>query len=132
MIEEFTKAWFENLPKMREKLGSKHPEGYIDIVRAVIEMLSDAGTSLDPGRINEIDYCQHQGTLLYLICERGYQPSKYWSVKVGYGSCSTCDTLQSIFCGDVAKVPTEMQVSQYMTLALHVVQGIREIGGDEV
>ena len=31
-----------------------------------------------------------------MIPEEGYQPSDYWYVRVSYGSCCGCDTLQSI------------------------------------
>jgi len=47
---------------------------------------------------------------------------------VSYGSCSGCDTLEAIrdYSGDT---PTEKQLDEYMTLALHVVQGLRQISG---
>lgn len=129
MIEEFTKAWFANLHTMREKFTAKHPENYKEVVRAVVEMLaaaSDAYDKPDPERIHEIDDGQYQGTLVYVIGAQGYQPNRYWYVKVGYGSCSGCDTLQAI-CGYSDRPPNDDQVRDYMTLALHIVQGLREM-----
>jgi len=133
MIEEFTKAWFSNLHAMREKFAAKHPDDYKEVVRAVIEMLaasSDEYEKPDPNRIHEIDDGDYQGTLVYVIGGSGYQPSRYWYVKVGYGSCSGCDTLQGIS-GYSSDAPNDQQVSEYMTLALHIVQGLREMGDSE-
>lgn len=132
MIEEFTKAWFANLHTMREKFTAKHPEDYKDVVRAVIEMLAAASDDYDkpdPERIHSIDDGDYQGTLVYVIAASGYQPSRYWYVRISYGSCSGCDTLQAIS-GYSSEPPNDEQVSEYMTLALHVVQGLREMGGE--
>lgn len=133
MIEEFTKAWFANLHTMREKFTAKHPDNYKEVVRAVVEMLASDGDEYerpDPERIHEIDDGDYQGTLVYVIGAGGYQPDRYWYVKVGYGSCSGCDTLQAIseYSSDP---PNDKQVSEYMTLALHIVQGMREMGGSD-
>lgn len=133
MIENFTKAWFANLHKMREQFTAKHPSQYLDVVRAVIQMLHDADSNAyyrpDPDRIHEIDDGNYQGTLVYVIAAEGCQPSTYWYVRVNYGSCSGCDTLQAI--SDYSSEPPDKeQVDQYMQLALHVVQGLREMGGD--
>jgi hypothetical protein len=134
MIEKFTKAWFANLPAMRERFTAKHPDDYLEVVTAVIGMLSeadDSGKGPDPERIHEINDGDYQGTLLYVIGAKGYQPSTYWAVKVDYGSCSGCDTLQGIRGYRGGKPDDDAQVSEYMTLALHVIQGLREIGGGD-
>ena len=133
MIEAFTKAWFANLHTMREKFTAKHPEDYKEVVRSVVEMLADASDDYDkpdPERIHEIDDGNYQGTLVYVIGGSGYQPSRYWYVKVSYGSCSGCDTLEAIR-GYRNESPDEEQVREYMTLALHIVQGLREMGDSE-
>jgi hypothetical protein len=133
MIEAFTKAWFANLHTMREKFTAKHPEDYKEVVRSVVEMLADASDDYDkpdPERIHEIDDGNYQGTLVYVIGGSGYQPSRYWYVKVSYGSCSGCDTLEAIR-SYRDESPDEEQVREYMTLALHIVQGLREMGDSE-
>lgn len=61
-----------------------------------------------------------------MIAEKGYQPNDYYFVKVGYGSCSGCDTLEGIRNYEDGN-PTEEQVKDYMTLALHVVQGLKRM-----
>lgn len=130
MIEAFTKAWFANLDFMRQKFLARHPDNYYQVVRAVVEMLSDSDgdddTTPDPDRIHQIDDGDDSGTLVYVIGGRGHQPRRYWYVKLGYGSCTLCDTLQTIR-GYGKGPPTTAQMLKYMTLALHVVQGLREM-----
>ena len=133
MIEAFTKAWFANLHTMREKFTAKHPDDYKEVVRAVVQMLADASDEYDkpdPERIHQIDDGDYQGTHLYVIACQGYQPSRYWYVKVSYGSCSGCDTLEGIRDYRDGQ-PDADQVGEYMTLALHIVQGLREMGDSE-
>lgn len=129
MIQEFVKIWDEKKDVLREKFSAAHPSSYTEIVRSVVELLKseeDYGGAPDPELITTIDHGEYQGTLVYVIGEGGYQPHHYWAVKVGYGSCSGCDTLESIreYSDDP---PTEAQVNDYMTLALHIVQGLKEI-----
>ena len=67
---------------------------------------------------------------MFVIAARGYQPSDYWYVKISYGSCSGCDTLEAIraYSDDP---PTPEQIDDYLTLALHIVQGLKKMGDDE-
>jgi hypothetical protein len=130
MIENFAKRYFEKLPDLRAKFTEKHPDSYIEVVRAVAEILTDDEyESIDPTRIHQIDDGEYQGTLVFVIAAKGYQPSDYWYCKVSYGSCSGCDTLQAIS-GYSSEAPSDEQVRDYMTLALHVVQGIKKMGDD--
>jgi len=140
MIEKFTKRWFERKDSVQEKFEAKLPNSYSDIVIAVVEMLNDEDEyeTPDPARIHEIDDGDYQGTLVYVIGAASHQPSTYWYVKVGYGSCSVCDTLQAILDGDWGleteeekKAWKDEAVSQLMTLALHIVQGLKLMGDEE-
>lgn len=129
MISEFVERFEAGKPSLDAAFKSKHPEGYIDVVREVIKVVtSDDYNAIDPERIHVIDDGDYQGTLLFVIAAKGYQPDDYWFVKVGYGSCSGCDTLQAINDGWDDNPPTDDQVSQYMTLALHIVQGLKFMG----
>ena len=134
MIKEFVQKWEENKDKVRAVFAEKHPDSYADIVRAVIEILHDEdfgyGTP-DPNRIHEIDDGDYQGTLVYVIAEDTYQPNDYWYVKVWYGSCSGCDTLEGIRLY-TDETPTENEVNQYMRLALHILQGLKKMGDETV
>lgn len=129
MIKEFVGKWFHNKNKLEEWLGENHPSDYLELVRRVINILQDENSLLatpDPSRIHQIDDGDYQGTLMFVIGETGYQPSTYWYVKVDYGSCSGCDTLQGIR-GYLDGKPTEEQIKDYMTLALHIIQGLKKM-----
>jgi len=131
MIEDFIKKWEAGKLEIEKSFRNSHPDEYKTIVKAVVGVLgadSDYGVP-DPERIHVIDDGDYQGTLLFVIAAKGYQPNDYWAVKVGYGSCSGCDILQSI--SDYSTdPPSDEQVKDYMTLALHIVQGLKKIGGD--
>lgn len=128
MIQELVDRFNAAKDQVRAKFAAKHPDSYKDVVRIVIDAVAAKADGPDPERIHEIDDGEYQGTLLYMIAARGYQPYDYYYVRVSYGSCSGCDTLQAIHdYGD--EPPNESQVSDYMTLALHVVQGIGVLPG---
>ena len=127
MIQEFVNRWMAQQEIARAKFAARHPDNYEEIVKTVIEVVStDLYDDPAPNRIHLIDDGDYQGTLVFVIGAKGYQPSDYWYVKVSYGSCSGCDTLESI--KDYSDAPpTENQVNDYMTLALHIVQGLRKM-----
>lgn len=131
MIQDFVKRWESGKDGIRATFTAKHPENYAAIVKAVVQCISDPDEygGPDPDRITEIDHGHYQGTLVYVIAGKGYQPYDFWYVTVGYGSCSGCDTLEAIR-GYSDAPPTEQQVTDYMALALHIVQRIRKMGDD--
>jgi hypothetical protein len=132
MIKEFVDRFMEKKPELEAVFAAKHPDNYDEVVKAVVSALRNEEDydTMDPERIHRIDDGDYQGTLVFVIGASGYQPSDYWYVKVGYGSCSGCDTLQAIrnYSSDA---PTPEQVAEYMTLALHVVQGMKKMGADD-
>jgi hypothetical protein len=134
MIEKFVLQWEKNKHLIQRVFELKHPESYKDVVHAVIDSLYDEDSDdyyerPSSTRIHEIDDGDYQGTLLYVIGASGYQPSTYWYVKVGYGSCSACDTLKGIRNYE-DDTPTPEQVKEYMVLALHIIQGLKLLGDD--
>lgn len=135
MDKQFIEAYMAHKHKLEERFSKSHPANYEEIVRAVIEAIKDGidseYESPDPERIVEIDHGSYQGTLVYVIGFGGYQPYEYAYVRVYYGSCSGCDTLESIR-GYDGEPPTREQVGGYMTLALHIAQGLRRMSGDAV
>lgn len=136
MIEELTKRYFQKLPEFREYLTIQHPENYKALVKLVVSILTDRDDveydtrlPMDPELIHEIDDGHYQGTLVYVIGEKGYQPSKYWYCRISYGSCSGCDTLEGIR-GYSDEKPVESEINEYMQLICHIVQNIRPMHGD--
>ena len=115
---------------------NKQPESYSEIVKTVVALIGDEHEykTMNSELITEIDNGDYQGTLLYIIPEDTYQPNNYWYVKVGYGSCGGCDALQQIrdIGGWDNDISTDEQVRDYITLALHIVQGIKPMFDDTV
>ncbi len=137
MIQEFVDKFMAAKPTLRAQFAESPPDNYKDLVTRVITLFHEPDSFTDspnPARIHEIDDGDYQGTLLYLIAATGYQPDEYWFVRVSYGSCSGCDTLQAIS-GSVATYddagdklsPTDEQLDQYMQLALHIVQRLQKL-----
>ena len=130
MIQKFVDKFVSGKETLEAQFKSKRPDSYIDIVRAVASVIGgedsdDYGNSPDPERIHQIDDGDYQGTLVFVIGATGYQPSTYWYVRVSYGSCSGCDTLQAIQqWGDEVH---DEEVKDYMTLALHIVQQMKQM-----
>ena len=116
--------------RLLEIFKSKHPGSYLDIVKAVVSEITTENEygecNLDPDRITLIDHGSYQGSQLFIIAAKGYQPSDYWATEHSYGSCSGCDTLSSIseYSSDP---PTEEQAKDYLTLALHLAQRIERL-----
>jgi hypothetical protein len=132
VIQEFVKRFEDNRGKLAELFRNKHPDDYNEVVKNVVSIITDDDeyASIDPARIHSVDDGEYQGTLVFVIGAKGYQPSDYWYVKVSYGSCSGCDTLQAIS-GYSDEPPDDEQVKDYMTLALHIVQGLKKMGEGE-
>jgi hypothetical protein len=127
MIKKFVERWENNKPAIRAVFEAAHPICYKDVVKTVIQNITSekyGDFCPDPERIHQINDCHSQGTLVFVIGEKGYQPSNYYYCKVSYGSCSGCDTLESIRLYNTDR-PTKQQVDQYMMLALHIVQWLK-------
>jgi hypothetical protein len=124
MLKIIRDKWDRNKDKLQETLikGNTFMNecSYIDLVKLSFKIIFNSdgeGDQLDIKKITEIDDGDYQGTLLYLIPFETYQPSEYeyLMTHVSYGSCSGCDTLQSI--QDYGKIfLTDQQVSDFMTL----------------
>lgn len=129
MIPEFVQAWDARKGEVETKFKAGHPGDYQTVVKYVVEILRPA-TEIDcfpdPARIEGVTWGDYQGTLAFVIGGGGHYPHTFWYVLIDYGSCSGCDTLEGIRnYGDGP--PTEEQVSDYMMLALHVLQGLKEM-----
>ena len=130
MIKEAVDRWFNGQQAVRDAYSKQLPKKYEQIVKDVIKAINPTNDYdlPDPNRITVIDHGQYQGTQLFVIAETGYEPSNYFSVYVDYGSCSGCDTLERIrYLERSDESPTNEQVDMMMTLALHIVQGLKKL-----
>lgn len=128
MIKEFFDSFIKNKDELVMLFAENHPSDYKELVTNVLRVVHpdvDNGISLD--EVHEICPKGHPGGLLYIFhSHHECESRRYWYVKVDYGSCSACDTLLAIK-GESYDTPLFSQIEQYMTLALHVVQGIKEM-----
>lgn len=134
MIKHFIDAWDKNSGKLRNYFENtkqeEYSQSYEDLFGVVIDKVingyNDVGFYSDT---RTIDYGDYQGTLILAFANSTYQPSEnetFYTV-VSYGSCSGCDTLQSISSYDKG-LPSKEQVDDYMTLCLHMIQNIKCFG----
>ena len=131
MIKSFISIWNQHKTEIEDQLKKVHPDDYIDLVKMLVVMLNKHTDKYlgqpDPERIHTIDDGDYQGTLVYVIAETGYQPDEYWYVKIDYGSCSVCDTLQGVRDSYLTDKPTDKEVGKYMTLCLHILQNLKRM-----
>ncbi len=130
MRKELTTQWELRKDALRNYFTTTNQDeynsSYKEILVKIFELvLTEQKVQLDS--ITTIDNGDYQGTLLFTIPFDKYQPSEdeYYFTSVGYGSCSGCDTLQGISDYD-GELPTEEQVDDYMTLALHMIQKMKK------
>ena len=136
MIKEFVNQWDKNKKELEEYFRTHKQEEYnkySKIVKLLIQYVLNKGLNddcdeikINPDTLTEIDFGDYQGTLIYVFAEDTYQPStnETFYTSVGYGSCSGCDTLQSIQEYGLEESPNEEQVEDYMKLSLDILQKI--------
>lgn len=132
MIPELINQWEENKFKLEEYFRTTAQEeysSYTQIIRKVFELCllkADDDLGFDLSKMTVIDNGDYQGTQIFIIPKDIDQPSvdDYVMTHTYYGSCSGCDTLQGIIDRE-DELPTEKQVKEYMTIALHLVQKLK-------
>lgn len=119
MLKYCVDQWEKNKENLREALEQfdfdKDYMSYKILMSLIItHILEDKWDSENFTTIDDGDY---QGTLLFVIPERTYQPGagNYLMTYVEYGSCDCCDTMLAILGSDT-------MVEDLMTLALHMIQ----------
>ena len=131
MIQVFVDRFRDAEASLKEGLRVRYPESYDSLVKTMIETISKGHNYEVPDseRIHIIDDGDYQGTRLFVIGAKGYQPSTYWHLSVGYGSCSGCDSFEAIRDNGEygTKHPNEKQVTSYYTMMLHMVEEMKEM-----
>ena len=128
MLKYCVDQWEKNKENLREALEQfdfdKDYMGYKVLMSLIITHILE--NKWDSENFTTIDDGDYQGTLLFVIPERCYQPNaeNYLMTYVEYGSCSCCDTMLAILGSDT-------MVEDLMTLALHMIQHmISPFGGE--
>ena len=131
MVKEFCLAWEKNKGKLEEYFRTTEQRAYNhyeDLVKLLFDIvinpsMEDKYHRFDTKNILVIDDGEYQGTLVFVLHRGKYQPSveDYVYTNTCYGTCSYCDTLQSIH-GYESGLPDEQQVEDYISLCLHLLQ----------
>ena len=141
MIKNFVAAWDKNKDKLEEHIRT-HNQSEYDDYKDLVKLLFDIVINPEVNRyrfedyntndITEIDHGEYSGTSIYILHTSYYEPEieNYVFTYVYYGSCSGCDTLQSIHQYDEG-LPSEGQVEDYMELFLHILQRCKYFVDDE-
>lgn len=138
MVKEFCLAWEKNKGELEEYFRTTKQcayGNYEDLVRLIFDIIINPEIKrglfgeyndhrFDTDNILVIDDGDYQGTQVFVLHQDRYQPSitSYVYTNVGYGSCSYCDTLQNIQDYKYNDLPDDEQVTDYMTLCLHLLQ----------
>ena len=137
MIKQAVRKWDANKHNLEHYFRTTKQleySNYVDIVMKVFDLVINVGEmEVDEyvyatDKMTVIDDGHYQGTQIFIIPRDTYQPDvdDYIMTDTYYGSCSGCDTLQAI--PDFGwEFPSEEQVKEYMTLALHLIQKLRPL-----
>lgn len=142
MIKYFVDAWDKNKQVLEDYLKTNKQEEYCNAYERIFQKTLELVINSYKGEtfkyseenIKVIDYGDYQGTQIITFCQDVYQPTddETYYTSVYYGSCSGCDTLQGIYNYNDEEVPSEEQLNDYMTLALHLIQNIKCFGESEL
>lgn len=129
MENNIIKLWEKNKKLLEEYISTTPQEkydNYAELVKLIVKYILNDEDEWNEEKITVIDDSDYQGTQIFLIPKSTYQPSsyEYLVTYVYYGSCSGCDTLQSIHYYD-EDIPTREQVKDYMNLCLHIIQKMK-------
>ena len=130
MMKIMLEQWDKNEANLKQALSElkEFPGSYLELVKLAFETvyntdIKKASTygryEVDCSKITEIDDGDYQGTLIYLIPFKTYQPCEfeYLMTYAGYGSCSGCDALQAIGArGHYGAAPNEEQQEDLLGL----------------
>ena len=126
MEKSIIKQWDKNKHKLeayfKKTRMAEYANAYEDVVVSIFKFCIK-GYDIDK---MQVCYCGgYEGDVIFKIPKKtkiGEDP-RYVVTETDYGSCSGCDTLLDITeygCG----LPTDDQIKGFMTLCLHLVQGM--------
>ena len=129
MIMKFVELWEKHKHELPPHLNYfDNNLTYTDLVKLVIvDVINHGEDKFNSHQITVIDDGDYQGTLLFIIPLKTYQPTQeeYIYTFVDYGSCSGCDTLLAIL-GD----EPEQRTKDLMTLCLRLLQNMKYLYTD--
>lgn len=143
MIQSIIEKWESNKQNLEDRFRLYNKDSglsYKTIVKLIFENIintsDDDWDNYDISKMTVIDDGDYQGTQIFIIPKNTYQPSieDYLVTNTYYGSCSGCDTLEAILSDsdweNESKHFKDSQVTDLMTLSLHLVQKLKFLSGE--
>lgn len=134
MIVEYIDRFREIKEDLHKSFMETPPECYSHICTRTLKMMFEDSEEYsgvpDYDTIHVIDDGDYQGTYLFLIPEKTYQPHDYYLIKVWYGSCSGCDTFQANELWsreDCTEQELIEEADGNVTMALHMIESIKKV-----
>lgn len=136
MIQYLVDKFIEKKEEIKKALFNNDLEDYIDILKIVISTITDVDNKNelqpDPLHITEISHKEYCGEKLFIIGTLGDESFDYFYTIVEYGSCSVCDTLESIkISSDSIRPWSSEQINEFYMLALHLIQKLKILNRNE-
>jgi len=133
MVAGIIKKWDKNKDKLRQWFSCNKQKMYDEYYK-IVDAICRNVLELKDYSITEVGHDNYQGVAVFIIkMNYGSYLGDYLITNTYYGSCSGCDTLMYINGSllDNENLPTDNQLEQYMTLALHLVQKMQTLVDDE-
>jgi len=131
MEKDLIAQWELRKNQLEDYFRNTPQEEYFSYGEIFAKLIELVFPDYDHEKITEIDDGEYQGTKLFFVPKKIYQPEveDYLWTWFGYGSCSECDTLQSIEAegNPEHEKPNEQQLKDYMTIALHLVESLKRL-----
>ena len=133
MIKDIIENWEKRKDVLRKELEKKPTFDYTTLIEKIVEVVLNYDDVIyNIGNMTVIDDGDYQGTLIYIIPEKTYQPdvNEYIYTSVYYGSCSGCDTMEAIetdYEFSKSKETYNMVIDDLMTLSLHIIQKFKRL-----
>ena len=143
MIQSIIEKWESNKNELEDRFRLYNRDSglsYAKIVELIFETIINTNDNdwdnYDISKMTVIDDGDYQGTQIFIIPKNTCQPSieDYLVTNTYYGSCSGCDTLEAILSDydweNESKYFRDSQVTDLMTLSLHLVQKLKFLSGE--
>jgi hypothetical protein len=132
MIKELIEKWDQNKDKLEEYFKNTRQseyDSYEKIVKLIFKKCEIDFFNVE--QMTVIDHGNYSGNMLFIIPKATYDPGidDYIVCCNSYGSCSGCDTLEAIHFYEYG-TPSSLQLKDYMTLSLHLIQKFKYIQDD--
>lgn len=122
MIQTFIDRFIDRKYKLREIFSNNTLENYFELVKIVIDLISDDNRGICHNSITEISSGGRSGSLLYIIKNKyEYDDPEFWYIKIRYGSCPGCDAFEQA----IHINTNDQRIDDLISLSLHIVESIK-------